>query len=159
MFYSFNGKNLELFNKKENFIFVNEIVDSKTVKELSVPNYESSKFILQCTVGFTVGFVALYKDLPSPKILFLFSGAITLGNMIYKLNSMTWKRKNPFEKYILEGTDVKIPNECYEEDSNGRKIKVCNGNVKDEWNYYVCDEKLVVPRYLIQCNSKCQWQQ
>ena len=67
------------------------------------------------------------------------------------------KRKTPFEKYIVEGTDENNPDEYYEEDSNGRKIKICNGNVKDEWNYYVCDEKLVVPRYLIQCHSKCQW--
>ena len=65
-------------------------------------------------------------------------------------------RKYPFKKYIVEGTDENKSDEYYEEDSNGRKIKVCNGNVKDELNYYVCDEKLVIPRYLIQCYSKCQ---
>ena len=69
------------------------------------------------------------------------------------------RRQNQFKKYILRGTAEHNADECYEEDSNGRKIKICNGSVKDESNYYICDETLVVPRYLIQCHSKCPWQQ
>ena len=64
-------------------------------------------------------------------------------------------RKNKFEKYIVEGTDAN--DERHEEDSDGRKIKICNGNADDELNYFVCDEKLVVPRYLIQFQTECQW--
>ena len=49
---------------------------------------------------------------------------------------------------------MKASADVYETDSRGRKITDCNGNNKDDSNHYVCDEKLVVPRYLVEFYSK-----
>ena len=60
-------------------------------------------------------------------------------------------RKDDFEKYIKKWTANKYSNETYEQDSNGRKIKTSTISRAEIENYYVCDEKLIIPRYLIQC--------
>ena len=60
-------------------------------------------------------------------------------------------RKNQFEHYIKEGTAKKHSVKSFEKDSGGRKIKSCASSEEEFENYYVCDEKLVIPRYLIQC--------
>ena len=64
------------------------------------------------------------------------------------------KRQHEFEKYTIKKSDENDSVENYEKDTCGRKIKVCNGNLGDEDDYYVCDEKLVIPRYLVQCSTK-----
>ena len=66
----------------------------------------------------------------------------------------TLKREHDFEKYTIHKRNSDEPVEPYEKDSRGRKIKVCDGNLGDEDDYFVCNEKLVVPRYLIQFSSK-----
>ena len=45
--------------------------------------------------------------------------------------------------------DIKSSVDHYDTDSHGRRVKICDGNIKDELDHFVCDEKLVVPRYLI----------
>ena len=104
------GNKMEFKLKKENFIFVNEIVLSTKLKDISVPKASRVK-----------------TDL---------------------------KREHGFEKYTTHKNNSNEPVEPYEKDSCGRKIKVCNGNLEDEFDYYVCNEKLVMPRYLIQFSSK-----
>ena len=44
---------------------------------------------------------------------------------------------------------IKSSVDNYETDSRGRRIKICDGSAEDKYNHFVCDEKLVVPRYLI----------
>ena len=61
-------------------------------------------------------------------------------------------RKNQFEKYIKSGTGEKFKH-TYKKDSNGKMIRCSKANILEEYNYYVCDEKLVIPRYLIQCST------
>ena len=60
-------------------------------------------------------------------------------------------RKNQFEKYIKSGCDKNIKH-TYQKDSKERNIKSSKANILEEYNYYVCEEKLVIPRYLIQCS-------
>ena len=58
---------------------------------------------------------------------------------------------NQVEKYIKKGNAKKKFNESYEQDSDARYIKNSALSREDYENDYVCHEKFVVPRYLIQC--------
>ena len=63
-------------------------------------------------------------------------------------------RKNQFEKYVIRGTAQKHSDDNNEQDSNDRKLRT-HAPSAEEWNnYFVCHEKFVVPRYLIQCYPK-----
>ena len=101
------GNKTEFKFKKENFIFVNEILESKELKNKTVSKQNSSL-------------------------------------------KTSLKRKRRFEKYTLKTNFRTDFVETFESDSRCRKIKVCNGSRKAELDYYVCDEKLAIPRYLIQ---------
>ena len=61
---------------------------------------------------------------------------------------------NQVEKYIKKGNAKKKFNELYEQDSDVRYIKNSSLGREDYENYYLCHEKLVVLRYLIQCIPK-----
>ena len=63
-------------------------------------------------------------------------------------------RKNQFEKYVIKGTAQKHSVDTYEQDSNGRKLRTFAPSEAEWYNYFVCHEKFVVPRYLIQCFPK-----
>ena len=121
--YQLNGDKSELLNDNAHFVFVNEIIQSETLKEINDNTY-----------GLILNFISFCV-----MIIWLILG---------------YKKEDKFKRYIVEGTDEKNSEEYYENDSSGRKIKVCKGNGKDELNHYVCSEKLVIPRYLIQCSSK-----
>ena len=109
------GNKIEFKFKKENFIFVNEILESEKLKNKTVSKQNSS-----------------------PKT-----------DLEGKL------RKHEFEKYTIEKKNCRTDSiETYENDSYCRKIKVCIGTKEDEQDYYVCHERLVIPRYLIQCSLK-----
>ena len=105
------GGKMELELKNENFVFVNEILSSAKLKDISVPK-------------------------PS------------------RVAKTDLEQEHDFEKYTTHKNNLNELVESYEKDSCGRKIKVCNGNLEDEFDYYVCNEKLVIPRYLIQFSSK-----
>ena len=94
-------------NNNLEFIFVNEILESKTLEEIVV-----EKSVTHRTA--------------SP-------------------------RKNQFEKYIRSGTAKMNYDATDEQDSNGMKIRISAPSEAELHNYYVCHEKLVVPRYLIHC--------
>ena len=94
-------------NNNLEFIFVNEILESKTLEEIVV-----EKSVTHRTA--------------SP-------------------------RKNQFEKYIRSGTAKMNSDATDERDSNGMKIRISAPSEVELHNYYVCHEKLVVPRYLIHC--------
>ena len=59
------------------------------------------------------------------------------------------KCKYQSARYIVCGT-IKIDSKkTYEKDSNGRKI-TSPVNIHDDSNHYVCHEKFVIPRYLVE---------
>ena len=101
------------------------------------------------------------KTLPKKQSYFIFVNEILESENLKQLpcmktftgSSTAYPGKHKFSKYVKKGTPV-IFNK-YEKDSKGRKIKCSEANVEDEFNYYVCDQSLVVPRYLIQCYSDC----
>ena len=98
-----------------------------------------------------------FKD----RLLFIFLNEIFESEKIEKIiidkeaNCKTDSpRKHQFEKYVIKGTVKKHAVKTYEKDNNGRKIR-CYAPTKAELNnYFVCHEKFVVPRYLIQCFPK-----
>ena len=59
-------------------------------------------------------------------------------------------RKNQFEKYIGSRT-AEMNAATDEQDSSGRKIRISAPSEAEFENYYVCHQKFVIPRYLIQC--------
>ena len=63
-------------------------------------------------------------------------------------------RKHQFEKYVKKGTAKKHSDDTHEQDSNGRKLRTFAPSEAERKNYFVCHEKFVVPRYLIQCYPK-----
>ena len=63
-------------------------------------------------------------------------------------------RKNQFEKYVVKGTGKKHTVENYGQDSKGRKLRTFAPSEEELKNYFVCHEKFVKPRYLIQCFPK-----
>ena len=58
-------------------------------------------------------------------------------------------RKNQFEKYIRSGTAD--PDATEERDTKGRRIRISEMSEAVLYDYHVCHENLVIPRYLIQC--------
>ena len=108
--------NTKLEFKKENFVFVNEILESNKLQNKIVSEANS-------------------------------------------LSKTDLERQHKFEKYTVDRNSTDGSVEVYEKDSYDRKIKVCNGNEDDEEDYYVCDEKLVIPRYLIQCSTMVYYEQ
>ena len=141
----FSRRNIfDLFKRKESTVVVNEIVESETLEEVVPKRFYFSILVLSLatTIGpyFFDNFVLL---------LIIFVG-ISISN------KHKCPRRNRFERYIY-GIAGKNVDGNFEKDSNGRKIKISNVGIKDWTNDYVCDEKMVIPRYLIQYHSKYQW--
>ena len=62
-------------------------------------------------------------------------------------------KTHQFARYH-NGTTETNSREAYEKDSNGRKIKTSPATACDQSNHYVCNEKFVIPRYVIEFYGK-----
>ena len=145
----FSSKKIsKLYKEKENFILVNEIIESKKLKEISVSLITKNEFIYS-----TIFTLILYPVSHLFSYLFFIPFALLL-TFVFTLYIKNQPRKRKFERYIVKTTAPKNSDKHYEEDSIGRKIKVFNATVEDESNHYVCDENLVIPRYLVKCSTK-----
>ena len=71
--YTFNGETLELLNKKENIIFVNEILESETLKEINISYDIIKNLMLQLVLIYVFGLVVPYIEFLNSDICSLFT--------------------------------------------------------------------------------------
>ena len=141
--------------KKEFVVLVNEVLHSVKLKEVHpsdfvILNFMSKILFAACILFLAVGIYIYSVKLACAGIIL---PAIVLVVHFCYLKFMLKKhsnpRKNRFERYIYWMSMIKSSVDYFETDSRGRRIKICDGSAEDNYNHFVCDEKLVVPRYLI----------
>ena len=141
--------------KKEFVVLVNEVLDSEKLKEVYSSCYAS--FVYMTIVSITVPFLFLALGIYVDSVnlagirlpLWITVLVVNSYQFINMFKKHSHPRKNRFERYTKSKFAIKSSIENYESDSHGRRIKICDGSRKDYLDHFVCDEKLVVPRYLI----------
>ena len=92
------------------------------------------------------------SDSEQPKVLLNILVNEVLESNKLRVGNYQAGRTHQFARYS-SGRSVSS-GETHEKDSNGRKIKTSRATLQDESDHYVCNEKFVIPRYLIEFFSQ-----